>query len=105
MVRTTTALRIGGSPFDDCVGERTYGLAGPKVTAGRPALFASAFAVLSLALSQLDASVDGLELHARSAGPPDMGAQMLRVQPAADRHLEVRVQRAVHRRQIDVAAE
>src|SRR6185369_14042537 len=58
-----------------------------------------------LSLSQLDVSVDGLELEAWAPRFPDMGPQVLGVETAADCHLEVREQRSVHRFQIDVAAE
>src|SRR6516162_6462759 len=53
--------------------------------------------------AQLDVSVDRLELHPRAPRLADVGAEMLGIESAAQGHLEVRVQGAVDRREIDVA--
>src|SRR5678815_3581662 len=58
-----------------------------------------------LSLSELDVPVDGLELEPGAAGLADMRPEMLRIEPAAHRHLEVREQGSIHRLEIHVAAE
>src|SRR6476646_11557427 len=58
-----------------------------------------------LSLSKLDISVDGLELEPGPTGLADMRPEMLRIEPAAHRHLEVREQGPVHGLEVDVAAE
>src|SRR5947209_3370966 len=57
-----------------------------------------------LSVSELDASVDRFKADARPARLPDMRPQMLWVEAAADGHLEVGVQRAVERLEINVGA-
>src|SRR5256885_317620 len=58
-----------------------------------------------LSVPQLDVSVYGLEADSRPARLANVRPQVLEVHPAADRHLEIRVQRPIDGLQVHIRAE
>src|SRR5262249_8993877 len=75
-----------------------------KPTAPPNGKFRSA-AAARLTLSKLDVSVDGREAHTALTRLADVRAKMLGIESAAERHLEVRVERPIHGREVYVAVE